>query len=252
MSQFYITLPSDSSMTYYPNNTVARYTTKLAQRIHLDGDYEVGLCEIIYAKSWNNFSPGDMTMVCKTVDDMPYGSVKFVSGHYEDEKALLKSLNEHMQSNHCIVELSYDKNKQLISMEMRGQDVHKIYVSDEFKSYFGFDKNGPFTDGFHVAKNRFDMNSGLRLMFIYSDVASYSTVGDKQTPLLRVCNTRGDHGDSVRETFVRPHYIPVAHRDFETIDIHINTELGLPMPFEFGKTVVTLHFRRKHSFLEQA
>ena len=46
MSHFYLTLPSNSSMDYYPENTVARYTTKLANTIELEGDWEVGLLEM--------------------------------------------------------------------------------------------------------------------------------------------------------------------------------------------------------------
>jgi len=33
-------------MDYYPENTVARYTTKLANTIQLEGDWEVGLLEM--------------------------------------------------------------------------------------------------------------------------------------------------------------------------------------------------------------
>jgi len=36
MSRFYITLPSNSSMEYYPENTVACYTTKLASTVELE------------------------------------------------------------------------------------------------------------------------------------------------------------------------------------------------------------------------
>jgi hypothetical protein len=48
MSHFYITLPSDSSANYYPDNTLARFVTKLPERIRLEGEYEMGLAEIIY------------------------------------------------------------------------------------------------------------------------------------------------------------------------------------------------------------
>ena len=44
---FYLTLPSDASATYYPDNTIARYVVKLPERIRLDGNYEVGLSEIV-------------------------------------------------------------------------------------------------------------------------------------------------------------------------------------------------------------
>ena len=47
MNRFYMTLPSNSSMQYYPDNTAARYTTKLTSPIELEGDWEVGLVEIL-------------------------------------------------------------------------------------------------------------------------------------------------------------------------------------------------------------
>ena len=46
MSRFTMTLPSNSSMNYYEYNTAAQFTTKLAQTIELDGDWEVGLSSI--------------------------------------------------------------------------------------------------------------------------------------------------------------------------------------------------------------
>jgi len=46
MSWFCLTLPSNSSTQYYPENTVAFYTTKLANMIELEGDWEVSLLEI--------------------------------------------------------------------------------------------------------------------------------------------------------------------------------------------------------------
>ena len=63
--QFYITLLSDSSMEYYPDNTVAKFTTKLPEAVELNGDYEVGLAEIIYPHTWCNINntKGDFWVV---------------------------------------------------------------------------------------------------------------------------------------------------------------------------------------------
>jgi hypothetical protein len=52
-----------------------------------------------------------------------------------------------------------------------------------------------------------------------------------------------------RITFNRPFYVPVARREFDTTVINIRDELGRLMPFEFGKSVATLHFRRRDSLL---
>jgi len=54
MNQFYIRLSSDSSMNVYENKTLAHFNTKLAERIHLDGQFEVALTEFIYPNNWIN------------------------------------------------------------------------------------------------------------------------------------------------------------------------------------------------------
>ena len=55
---FYLTLPSNSSLNYYPGNTLTHYTTVLAQDIDLSGRWEVGLSEIQYPRSWHNIQNG--------------------------------------------------------------------------------------------------------------------------------------------------------------------------------------------------
>jgi hypothetical protein len=94
-----------------------------------------------------------------------------------------------------------------------------------------------------------DMQSHLRLMYVYCDIASYTFVGDVKAPLLRVCDTEGEYGQNVRMIFTHPHYIPLGRTSFDTLEINIKDELGRSMPFEFGKAVVTLHFRRKNKLL---
>ena len=49
---FYLTLPSNSSMQYFPNNTLSNYITKLSNIVELHVKYEVGLVEIIYPINW--------------------------------------------------------------------------------------------------------------------------------------------------------------------------------------------------------
>ena len=47
-------LPSNSSSKYFPNNTISNYTTKLPQTIELDGEWEVGLAEIMIPLYFDN------------------------------------------------------------------------------------------------------------------------------------------------------------------------------------------------------
>ena len=54
MSDFYLTLPSNNSMQYYPENTLAQFKSRLPNAINLSGDWEVGLVEIQYPHNWFN------------------------------------------------------------------------------------------------------------------------------------------------------------------------------------------------------
>lgn len=250
MSQFYVTLPSDSSMNFYPDNTVAHFNTKLAQRLHLDGDYEVAITEFIYPNSWLNFNDSEKSIqILDFVGSRSFPITKhiFKSGHYASEIDLIKDINEQLNTENVGIEFDFDISSRKIILEINGALSLGMRMNDAFKKYFGFEEKGPYRNGHYTSKKPFDLNAGLRLMYIYSDIVSYSAVGDTMTPLLRVCNVTGSHGEETSITFTRPQYVPVAHRDIENIEININNELGQPMSFMFGKSVVTLHFRRKHN-----
>ena len=97
--QFYLTLPSDSSMSYYPNNTIAKYTTKLAYPIELDGDYEMGLAELIYPHSWYNFDNKNEAIYIE-MRRRGDTTIKFTfpSGGYSSEEELMDAFNKHIEN----------------------------------------------------------------------------------------------------------------------------------------------------------
>ena len=51
---FYLTLPSNSSLKYYPDNNASHFITKLPQTQALNGEYEVGLAEIQFSNNYLN------------------------------------------------------------------------------------------------------------------------------------------------------------------------------------------------------
>ena len=55
MDSFYMTLPSNSSMSLHGDNTTASYKVALPRRIELKGDYEVALTEFHYPQTLYNF-----------------------------------------------------------------------------------------------------------------------------------------------------------------------------------------------------
>ena len=57
-TQFYLTLPSNSSKEYSPNNMVANFKVKLAETIELTGDWEIALSVFHYPYSWCTLQEG--------------------------------------------------------------------------------------------------------------------------------------------------------------------------------------------------
>ena len=54
VTQFYLHLPSNSSLDKFPHNTLTEYRVSLPQTLNLTGEWEVALTEIHYPHSWNN------------------------------------------------------------------------------------------------------------------------------------------------------------------------------------------------------
>ena len=97
MDQFYVTLPSDSSANFFPDNTIASFRTKLATPIELEPDkWEVGLVEISYPRGYKKH------LLYNTLrfDSTP---IKFPVKQYESPNDLIahltKILNRQTEKN---------------------------------------------------------------------------------------------------------------------------------------------------------
>ena len=61
-----MTLPSNSSMDVFPDNTLTTYRTLLPEYIHLNGDYECALTEISIPTTWPNVRNGFLCVMHAT------------------------------------------------------------------------------------------------------------------------------------------------------------------------------------------
>ena len=55
-SEFQLTLPSNASITFSPDNKPANYSTTLPSPISLEGEWEVALIDIQYPHNWMNIT----------------------------------------------------------------------------------------------------------------------------------------------------------------------------------------------------
>ena len=68
---FYVFLPSNSSMDVFPKNKQSQYCTQLAAPIQLDGSWEVGLAEIHIPAMWQNVTKSNNTFMLKYTKSIP-------------------------------------------------------------------------------------------------------------------------------------------------------------------------------------
>ncbi|GFU86513.1 uncharacterized protein TNCV_4479491 [Trichonephila clavipes] len=73
---FYVTLPSDSSMHFFPENKISHFKTQLPSPVCLKGEWEVGLSEIIYPHSWLNVNETNNYFLYKAGDGNISSTVK--------------------------------------------------------------------------------------------------------------------------------------------------------------------------------
>lgn len=90
-----------------------------------------------------------------------------------------------------------------------------------------------------------DINAGIHTLYVYSDIVKPSFVGDTFSKILRIVQVPNvKFGDSVKQIFDNPHYLPLNSNEINSIEIDIKDDTGQPIKFRFGRTICVLHFRK--------
>ena len=92
-----------------------------------------------------------------------------------------------------------------------------------------------------------DLSISLQSLFVYLNVVDSQIVGDVRAPLLRIVSARGKDGEIITIDYDNPQYVPLATKEFETVEVLITDDTGRKIPFERGRVVITLSFRLRQS-----
>src|ERR1043165_2632417 len=261
MAHFFLTLPSNSSMLYYPNNTLTRYTTRLTNAISLTGEWEVGLVEIQYQHSWPNLErlEGRFTYAQngKYVEGMPQfnltKTLRVTPGYYDSPAVLVEAINKLIKEAACTVDFeTYPRfvfNPVTKSLNADINSMCRVQFSPSLCSMLGISgrQNPIENEEEHnwdwKSTNACDINRGFSSMYVYCNVLEHAPVGDTQAPLLRIVRVSDRSGHNVHTIYEKPLYVPLQQKNFDSIEIDIRSDVGSPIAFEYGKVLVTLHFR---------
>ena len=254
MSHFYLTLPSNSSMGCYPDNTAARFTTKLPTSIDLSGDWEVALAEITYPREIYNIRDDDCTVAVYDMYDINNSRVcefSLPKGTYSDASDIVNAINEKLLKL-CVrglheLGLTYDATTRKVTAHTLICDgvpveLYELEFSPMLAKILGFARTITLETAALEGQPVGDIGVEVTSLYVYCDVIEPTVVGDSKVQLLRTVPLVG--GISGHHIFSTPIYVPLLKRHFDCLEINIMTDTGDVVPFAPGKSVIILHFRR--------
>ena len=117
-TQFYLTLPSNSSMAYFPNNTVANFSVKLAETIGLPGQWEVALVGLHCPHTWPTIKKGvQQTFLYNLGADLKDETAVLKDVYYPSLEQLIKALNASMSKEaQAKIKFSYNPSSRKVTV----------------------------------------------------------------------------------------------------------------------------------------
>ena len=251
-------------MQYFPDNSVARFMTRLENPISLSGNWEVGLFEVQYVRSWYTIGSKEGWFRYDRFDNDGHevDSLYVPEGYYSSIEEIVEVINNQILK--AAGQYGADEYPVFHYMSLKRKVIAFLNFGDiiEFSKplacllglidhqnpicHLKFDVNVPKQIHWE-AKNSCDLNKGLYSLYVYCDILEHVPIGDVKAPLLRVVEACGNFGDTIHKTYERPLYIPLQKKHFDSLEIDIRSDNGQPVPFEYGKSLVTLHFRLSKS-----
>ena len=238
--QVYITLPSNSSMNYFPDNTLASFKTKLLSPLELHDQWEVGLAEIIYPYTWFNinFTNNQFKFL---LNDEVIIVLRIPEGYYKDIEIVCRALVDILPLRlHNNINIFQDSTSKRVHIEL--DQVSGLYLSEGLGQVFGYPEG--LVTGQQKSPFPPDLEGGINTLYVYTDIVDEQRVGDVTAPLLRIVSVpRRRAGEFVTFTYGTPHYVPVKSKYVDTIQVDIRSDFGEKIPFQRGRVVIKLHFR---------
>lgn len=258
--QFYIVLPSNSSMKLYPNNRISSFKVNLPNPLELNATkWEVALSEVQFLHSWYNVREGK-NLIIKTIDNPTLNEAKktlpddfdpnsgfgritanfeIPVGYYEYNEDLIKTINQLQKVRP--IKFTHGKLDKKVRMDIP-DGVTVDFNSSDIARCFGFDPK-QYPTGHYIS--HYQPTRLYNSIYIYTDIIENQNVGDYKVPLLRIIPVTSSYGEVCCVKYDKPHFFPLSRNRIQTIEIDLRDDTGELISFEGGRSIVTLVFRRK-------
>ena len=240
MSDFFITLPSNSNFDLFPDNTVTDYTVNFTRPLPIDETYEIGLIECHfpyyidtrvetnahedYVSLMREETLPDGQLIHHSVD-IPLKSVK-----YTDKLHLVEEINHIVQS--YLESVHFEDNIPCVKYV---QGILKVLDKQDVGL------------GLSYSLERKLGTKDIDYVYVYTDIIEPTFVGDGQAKLLRIVDVSCNQGKVCSVVYENPQYYRVISKAPQTININLRSSLGdyIPLNQREGTTNIVLHVRKR-------
>ena len=237
-------------MRYYPDNGPSHFFTRLPQTIELNDEYEVGLSEIMFHNNHKFLKVGEEECLLVFGANQQTKTVsEFVpAGSYRTGEQLADVLNvmmaPHFKENDAI-RFRYNPLERKMTLTFKETDGY-VQFNTSLQQLLGFDERVYTASREGCTKTGSKSVEEIpRAIYVYCDIVRPRPVGDVMAPLLRIVTPGKRSEVVVHHVFEKPNYIPLSRFQFNTVEVLLTNDSGENISFEEGKSIVTLHLRRR-------
>ena len=248
---FTVIIPHNSSHSYFPDNSLSKFSVYLPHELNFETKYEVALTEILYTNNFYNIYEGAIEISYYVADNHSYQQLAIPNGYYDLDSFIitfnyLKSICEsEIQDKIELINFNFS-NKLKIKIKNNRHNI-KIKFSKKIAHKLGFkcETENLIITSTKVSDYPVNFLKGISLMNVYTNIIEPQIVGNNFVSLLRSVTIDSQKiNDHIFTEFENLHYIPVSLNNIRRIEIDIRNEYNDPIPFRSGEVMVTLHFRK--------
>jgi len=233
---FFLTLPSNSSMKFYPENTMANFTTRLPQELRLIGKWAIGLSDI-YLPSKIGLPKFQFKLKA-----IAFGSSNRDADTqtYTTEAKFFPSSNDLISHLNSIYKMKPIQSEGVFKFYLNS--INKVDITIPQNYVLEMDYELQYILGFREESKFIQTNSEpydqviravtepimtqLYTLFIYTNICEHQIVGDSLVPLLDIISVTNNSKITQHYRFEKPRYVNLNNKNITDIAIHIMDDKG--------------------------
>jgi hypothetical protein len=162
-------------------------------------------------------------------------------GHYPTAESLLAELKRISEPVKDEVKWEYLTSKNRFQVDLKNYAIRFQRTLADVLGFHKFILNAGLV---YEAPYKPDLLRGIYHMYVYTDLCENIHVGNVQVPLLRAVPLQDlSYGQVKSYTFTKPIYVPLAKREFDSIEVQLRDDSGDLLPLDEGKSVLVVHIR---------